>query len=47
MIIVSLYLRKTGNKSDNIKMNKNEEIESLLGMVLLIELFANVQCFSF
>ena len=36
---------KTGNKS--MKMYQDEKTQGLLRMILFIELFANVRCFSF
>ena len=38
---------KTGNKSDSMEMNKQEQTWRLLGMILFIELFANAKRFGF
>ena len=47
LIDLYIYIGKTGNKSDSMKMNKNEKTQGLERMILLIELFANVKCFNF
>ena len=44
---VCVYLRKTGNKSDNMKIFRDEKTQGLKRMIEFVEIFANIKRFAF
>ena len=41
------YLEKTGNKFKSMKMYRDEKTQGLQGMILFVEISANIKHFGF